>query len=432
VGVCRLTFKSTLQFQLDKLILQGHYLLMRERTIADAILRSTNTFPAVVLTGPRQSGKTTLLKSEFGKTHSYLSLENPDVRIRAKTDPIGFLSQITGPVILDEIQYVPELLPYIKTAIDENRKPGNWLLTGSQNFLLMHGVSESLAGRAAVLTLLPFSISERVGLGKSSLTVDDLLKTVDKKSPTDFDIVETILRGNYPEISSNSKVDRQLWCNSYINTYLERDIRNIQQVGDLRQYEIFLRACAAHNGQILDLSSIARDIGVTFTTAKRWLSLLETGYQVLLLYPYYKNIGKRLVKRPKLYFMDTGLASYLLGIHNKETLIASSYYGSLFESMVVTDFWKRFVHHGQTPTMYYLRTRDGLEIDLVIESENKLYLIEIKSSSTIGSRHAASLLRMKKDLGSEVGKTYIISNSPEPFVLHGNIHNAPAKYMLPR
>jgi predicted AAA+ superfamily ATPase len=419
-------------FVIDAVKLQGIIILMKPRTLTGVMKKAMRTFPAVVVTGPRQSGKTTLLREEFGATHDYQSLENPDVRIRAREDPKQFLSQISGPVILDEIQYVPDLIPFIKSAIDEDRQPGRWLLTGSQNFTLMRGVSQSLAGRAAILSLLPFSVAERYDQGGKEATVTEWLNGVNKlKGETKRGkldgkkIAEVILRGNYPEIVSNQEVDRQLWCGSYITTYLERDIRNLEQVGDLGQYELFLRACATRTGQILDLTAIAREIGVAFTTAKRWLSLLETGYQVLLVYPYYKNIGKRLVKRPKIYFTDTGLASYLMGVNTEEVLMSGPYLGPLFETLVVTDFWKRYLHHGQTPNVYYLRTRDKLEIDLVIEEAGKLNLIEIKSAGTIRPEHARTLVRVKKDLGKLVSKTLIISNAQESFQLADGVMNLP-------
>lgn len=404
---------------------------MKPRTISKLLRKVIKTFPSLILTGPRQSGKTTLLKSEFEDMYDYASLENPDVRLRAKEDPIGFLGQFSKPVILDEIQYVPELLSYIKSLIDENRKPGKWILTGSQNFVLMQNVSESLAGRAAILTLMPFSVAERLGQGEDSVSVDKLLSinNFDTKNKK-LDIAEVIFRGNYPEIASNLKVDRQIWNGSYITTYLERDVRNLKQVGDLGQFEIFLRACAIRTGQILDLSSIAREIGVSFTTVKRWLSLLETGYQVYLLYPYYRNIGKRLVKRPKIYFSDTGLASYLMGINSAESLITSLSFGSLFETMVVTDFLKRYLHYGQMPAMYYLRTQDDLEVDLIIENEEKLNLIEIKSSSTIKKEHISSLLRATLHLKGRVDRSIVISNTSEEFLVAKGIQNIPVKSIL--
>lgn len=259
---------------------------MKHRILAKTITKALKSFPAVVVTGPRQSGKTTLLRNLLRNTHIYVNLEDPDTRMRAREDPRGFLSQYTTPVILDEIQYIPELLPYIKTRIDEKRRAGYWVLTGSQNFTLMHGVSESLAGRAAILSLLPFSFSERINRGEKALDVQSLIKNagaVGLQVEKGISIAHALLRGNYPEIASKPSVDKELWCGSFIATYLERDIRNISQVGDLSQFERFLRVCAVRTGQILNISDLAREIGVSVPTARRWIFLLETGYQIYLL-----------------------------------------------------------------------------------------------------------------------------------------------------
>lgn len=405
---------------------------MKPRMLARTILKAMKSFPAIVVTGPRQSGKTTLLKMLFSKTHRFVTLEDPDVRIRAKEDPLHFLEQYEPPVIIDEIQYVPELLSYIKTRIDQRRKPGQWLFTGSQNFILMQGISQSLAGRAAVLSLLPFSFSERIGQGEISREVATWLKELNSGQKCDdkVSLSEVMLRGNYPEIASKRSVDRQLWCGSYISTYLERDVRNLAQIGDLSQIERFLKLCATRTGQLLNLSELAKEIGMSVPTVKRWLSILETGYQVYLLYPYYKSVGKRLVKSPKLYFNDTALASYLLGLHDRETLINSPNFGNLFETMVVTDFLKRFLHSGQMPSMYYMRTRDGLEVDLVLESDQKLHLFEIKSAMTILPKHASSLLKINSDLKSLVKTSAIISISADNFQVRKGIHNYNWKNIL--
>lgn len=399
---------------------------MKYRILTNTIQRALKTFPAIVVTGPRQSGKTTLLRHYLRTTHAYVNLEDPDTRIRAKEDPRGFLEQYPAPVVFDEIQYVPELLPYIKTKIDEKRKAGNWILTGSQNFTLMHGVSESLAGRAAVLSLLPFSISEKFKYGKEALDTTALIKNlgaIQQRKEKKMPLAQLMLRGNYPEIASRPSVDWELWCGSYIATYLERDVRNISHVGDLSQFERFLRLCATRTGQILNVSELAREIGISVPTARRWISLLETGYQVYLLYPYYRNVGKRLVKSPKLYFNDTALACYLLGLRDQRALLNSPHFPHVFETFVVVDFWKRFLHFGQMPSLYYLRTQDGLEVDLVIELNQKLHLFEIKSSTTITSAHASSLMRAKRDLGNLVQTSCIISCAHQSFSLQKDIYN---------
>jgi len=398
---------------------------MKPRALSRVIQRALKTFPAIVVTGPRQSGKTTLLKSLFAKTHAFVTLEDPDVRIRAKEDPLQFLSRYKPPVIIDEIQYVPELLSYIKTRIDENRKPGQWLFTGFQHFGLMQGISQSLAGRAAVLSLLPFSLAERAGSGETALSAQDWIKKLQTLSPTDlkFSLSEVLLRGSYPEIASKRSVDRQLWCSSYIATFLERDVRNLAQIGDFSQFERFLRLCAVRTGQLLNLSDLARDIGVSVPTAKRWLSVLEAGYQVFLLYPFYQSLGKRLVKSPKMYFNDTALASYLLGLHDKESLINSPSFGHLFETMVVTDVRKRFLHGGEMPSMYYLRTRDGLEVDLVLEFGQKLSLFEIKGTMTVWPKHAEPLGRLMKGLRLPVQTAAVISRARGGFSMKKGVYH---------
>lgn len=398
---------------------------MKPRTLGRVIRKALRTFPAVVVTGPRQSGKTTLLRTLYGKTHAFVTLEDPDVRIRAKEDPLAFLARHKPPVIIDEIQYVPELLSYIKTRIDEHRKPGQWLFTGSQHFGLMQGISQSLAGRAAVLTLLPFSLAERIGRGETALTTAEWVRALPASPAADvkLSLSEVLLRGNYPEIASRRAVDRQLWCSSYISTFLERDVRNLAHVGDLSQFERFLRLCAVRTGQLLNLSDLARDIGVSVPTAKRWLSVLEAGYQVFLLYPYYQSLGKRLVKSPKMFFNDTALASYLLGIHDKETLFNSPSFGNLFETMIVIDVLKRFFHSGEMPSLYYLRTRDGLEVDLVLELGQKLHLFEIKGAMTLWPKHAESLGRIMNGLKSSILTAGIISRAQGGFLVKKGIYH---------
>lgn len=394
--------------------------MLYTRTITKQLHQTAKTFAALVMTGPRQSGKTTLLRHEFGTTHRYINLEEPDVRSRALTDPVSFLADISGPVILDEIQYAPILLPYIKSKIDGDRTPGRWLLTGSQNFALMKGVTESLAGRAAVMTLLPLSLAERQGKGVQSLDIQALLHKKNLQlSHAHHAIGPSILTGGYPEPIGNQKLSYRVWASSYIQTYLERDVRDLKNVGDLLQFQSFLRACAIRTGQILDLSALARDIGVSFTTAKTWLSILVASYQVVLLAPYFQNLGKRLVKRPKLYFVDTGLAAHLMGIYDTTALLASPQYGALFETMIVGDFFKRSYHHLEDPALYYLRTQDGLEVDLVIEEGQKIVLVEIKSGATITPTHATSLVRLAREIPDKIVGSFLLTNASESFTLTG-------------
>ncbi|MCM8787256.1 MAG: ATP-binding protein [Candidatus Omnitrophica bacterium] len=404
----------------------------RPRTLEKVILKAIKSFPAIVITGPRQSGKTTLFKMLFSKTHNFVSLEDPDIRIRAREDPRAFFAQYKPPLIIDEVQYVPELLSYIKTKIDQNRKAGQWLFTGSQNFVLMNKISQSLSGRIAVLSLLPFSVSERINKGKNTQDILDWVRKIDieSKSEEKISLSEILLRGFFPEISARKKVDRKIWFSSYITTYLERDIRNLLNIGDLNQFERFLISCAVRTAQILNLSEIARDVGISMPTAKRWLSLLETAQVVYLLYPYYRNIGKRIIKSPKIYFTDTGLCSYLLGFDDAKVLFKTPSFSNLFETMIVCDFWKRFLHFGRRPSMYYLRSRDGLEVDLVIELEGKLHLFEIKSAMTITPKHAISLKKTSSTLNAKIETLAIISCSEDNFVVKEKIKNYSWKNIL--
>ena len=397
---------------------------MLPRTLEKTLRKAIKTFPAVLVTGPRQSGKTTLLSERFKDTHRFVSLENPDIRARVLDDPVGFLNENRPPIVLDEIQYTPALLHYIKSKIDEDRRPGQWILSGSQSFPLMQGVSQSLFGRVAVLSLLPLSWSEGRGLGDRAQSLDAALNRLFsetgnsmKKRPADVSLEDWLLRGSYPEIRANPKVDRQIWCSSYIQTYLERDVRQVLNVGDLNVFNRFLRLCAGRTGQILNISELARDVGMSVPTTKKWLSVLEASYQIFLLPPHFKNFGKRIIKSPKLYFLDTAIATFLLGLHDAEATLKGPMIGQLFETAVVSEWVKAFYHRGERPELYYWRSKTGIEVDLIVDRNARLYPIEVKASSTLLPPHTEPLKKWRTLAGNTAVKGIIVAPISQHFSL---------------
>jgi predicted AAA+ superfamily ATPase len=336
-----------------------------------------------------------------------VSLEPPDVRLAAMNDPRGFLSLYPPPVVFDEIQYAPGLLPYIKEQVDAHRDiAGQYILTGSQNLLLMEQVTESLAGRAAILKLLPLSLWEISHQPQRNLPWEG--KTVSLPDQPTSAVWEQILLGFYPEIVSNPGRDVRLWQASYVQTYLERDIRNLRNIGNLTLFQTFLRALAARSAQILSLSELARDVGVSVSTTKDWISILEASFQIFILRPYYANIGKRLVKSPKIYFVDTGLLCYLVGLRDIEHAASGPMGGAIFENLVVAELFKIFAHRGEEPALYYWRTAAGSEVDVVIETQDKLIPLEIKLSETPRPEMAKEIINFQKDFGNKAGQGYVI------------------------
>jgi len=365
------------------------------RALTATVRRALKTFPAVLVTGARQTGKTTLLRKEFGQSHRYLSLERPEVRERALADPVGFLDAHPDPVILDEIQRAPELLHPVKDRIDERRAPGRWLLGGSQSFALMQGVGQTLAGRVAVLSLDAFSVAEATGgrLGKDPIkrVFDTGKGRARSGSAVHVSLEDWLLRGSFPEPRANPSVDRKLWYSSYIQTYLERDVRDLVQVGDLGSFHRFLRLVAAHTGQLLNLAELGRDAGVTGPTARCWLSVLETSQVVHLVPPFYRNLGKRIRKSPKVYWLDTGLPTFLQGLHDPEAVRNGPSIGALAETAVVSEWVKALRQRGEPADLFYWRSARGMEVDLVLERNGRLHGLEIKATRTPTPHHADSI-----------------------------------------
>jgi predicted AAA+ superfamily ATPase len=351
---------------------------MIHRELSSSILRLSQKMPVIVITGPRQSGKTTLVKSLFPK-YVYYNLEFPDIRMLAENDPRGFLQNFQNGIIIDEIQHVPILLSYIQGLADESGLLGKFIITGSQNLNLLESVSQSLAGRAAVFTLLPLSISE---LSDGPYFHSD-------------NHLHHIYNGWYPAVYDRELLPNE-WLQSYIQTYVERDVRQIVNVKDLSKFQLFVRLCAGRIGQLINFNQLSGEVGVDGKTIKKWLSVLETGYIIFLLYPYHKNYNKRLVKTPKLYFYDVGLACQLLDLKSEEQVFHHFARGPLFENMIIADIKKTFFHAGENRSIYFWRDNVGNEIDCMFESGDDLHVYEIKSSQTFHPKFISGLDYFKK------------------------------------
>src|SRR5712671_6621926 len=340
------------------------------RKLGTTLQVASRHFPAVVITGPRRAGKTTLLRQLFPKAQ-YVLLEDPDIQGRIRSDPRTFLEELRPPVVFDEIQNAPELLSYVRTLVDTGpRRMGRWLFTGSQEAPLMQGISESMAGRAAILQLLPLSMAETNKVN--------------------------VLHGGFPEVLARPKA-RSLWFASYLQTYLERDVRAITNVRDLATFRRFLALLASRHGQILNKTALAAPLGVTVPTIGDWLHILEVTGQIILVPPYFENLGKRLIKSPKVYLGDSGLACYLLGLTSVAELERSPFLGSLFEGFVAAEIIKSQTDRGMRKELYYFRDQQGLEVDFLVPRPNaKLWLVEAKAAMTVRPSMASSLTSLHR------------------------------------
>lgn len=372
---------------------------MIPRTAAATLSRLAQAYPVLVLTGPRQSGKTTLARTLFADK-SYVSLESPDERQFSAEDPKGFLARFPKGAIIDEAQHCPDLFSYIQTRVDLDGRMGLFVLTGSQNFQLLAKVTpqvtQSLAGRAGIVQLLPFSLAELAVAGRLPDSLDKVL-----------------WQGLYPPL-----YDRPLdaaWYGGYVMTYLERDVRQLANVHDLNLFQRFLRLCAARTGQLLNLSNLATETGISSNTARNWLSILEASYLVHLLPPHHRNLGKRVVKTPKLYFLDPGLAGFLMGIQNAGQLNLHPHRGALFETLVVAEFLKRRYNAGLPSNLFFWRDNLGTEVDLLLDQGLRLDPVEIKSGQTFTREMVGGLEKWLRYAGEEAGMARLIYGGDESY-----------------
>jgi uncharacterized protein len=361
---------------------------MISREIENSVQKSAKQFPLVGLIGPRQSGKTTLAKKLF-PDYKYISLEDLDSRTFATEDPRGFLSSYPNNAILDEVQRVPELFSYLQSHTDKSGNSGQYILTGSQHFLMMESITQSLAGRIALHKLLPFSLEESTSyLGN-------------------VDFHHHLFYGGYPRIF-DSNIPPDTFYQNYIQTYIERDVRNIKQITDLSAFQKFVKLCAGRTGQMLNLSSLANDTGITHNTAKSWLSVLEESFIIFLLRPHHKNFNKRLIKSPKLFFIDSGLAAHLLGVEEPDQLISHHLVGNLFENLIQSEYLKYRFNRGLSANGFFWRNKTGYEIDLLIEKAEALAAIEIKSGKTINRDYFKHLRYWQSLTGNSTENLYLI------------------------
>jgi len=358
-----------------------------KRAIEDSITKISKSFPVLLVTGPRQVGKTTLLQYLAGSERTYITLDNPDVRFLAKNDPAMFMQRYTPPVTIDEIQYAPEILPYIKMSVDRSGNKGDFWLTGSQMFHMMKNVSESLAGRVGIVNLLGLSNSEINDVSSESFTTSPerlMIRMRKVEKMTLLEIYERIFRGSMPALYADKEMNLENFYSSYINTYLQRDIKDLTQVADEMSFYNFMVAVAARTAKPIIYNELAKDVGISAPTVKKWLSVLVSSHIVAMVQPYHNNVLKRIVKTPLLHFLDTGLCAYLLKWGNAEILERGAMAGAFFESWVFSEIYKSYLNAAKESPIFYYRDKDQKEIDLLLMQDGNLYPIEVKKSASPG------------------------------------------------
>ncbi|MDD5698606.1 MAG: ATP-binding protein [Victivallaceae bacterium] len=403
------------------------------RNLETAFKAASSSFSAVLLTGARQVGKTTFLRHIAEKERTYVSLDSLDYRQMAQNDPRLFLSNFPPPVIIDEIQYAPELLPYIKVMIDESRfndsgnSNGMFWLTGSQQFHMMKNVTESLAGRIAVFNMLGLSNRELANQ-RSRPFLPDTFSGNEMNMLNASDFFKRIWRGSFPGVITRKDSDWSIFFDSYINTYIDRDVRDLTQVADLGKFYSFIKAAAARTGQLLNYANLARDADISQPTAKNWMSVLVTSGLVHLLYPFYKNLNKRMISTPKLYFLDTGLAAFLTNWNTPEVLNAGAMSGEFFETWCFSELLKSYLHSGLQAPFYYYRDKEKREIDLLIEHNGVLHPVEFKKSATLKKSDIVTFSVIEK-FKVPVGHGALISLNPENIMISENCSAIPAPWL---
>lgn len=406
---------------------------MKKRSLENYIKKISSFYSVLLLTGPRQTGKTTLLKMCSDADRKYVTLDTFENRSLAQNDPELFLQRYKPPVLIDEIQYAPNLLPYIKSDVDSSGNPGDYWLTGSQQFLLMKNLSESLAGRVAVLSLQGFSQEEKMQ-NFSGLSFLPSMNYIQKKESisTPMDLMQVyheIWKGSYPKLCCGDDWFWQSYYDSYIQTYIERDIRQLLNVGNEIIFQHFMQVLASRTGNLLNYADIARDVGIALSTAKSWISVLETSGIIFLLRPYFNNLTNRAIKTPKIYFFDTGLVSFLCGWTSAQTLERGSMSGNIFENYCVSEIMKSYLHNGKNPAFYYYRDKDNREIDLLIEENGVLYPVEIKKKSNPDKDDIKSFGVIENVLKKERGEGAVVCMASTHLPITENVTAVPVWYI---